>query len=148
MRLSRVLARVACGVTALVFLGVQLSCAGNGGTGPGVTTGVCATVASSPPPAGRPDSIYIAGAHPPSCQLTCVAGSNLPLTALVKDATGALLRNETVNWTSSDSNTVNVHPQGFTSSGYTAVINCFQPGTATVFASDGTLEVAAIVLSQ
>jgi hypothetical protein len=126
------------------FNSVDRSATGPGGSGP---------CASEPPPgptppAGQPDSLYIAGTTTSSCQLSTFVGTAVPLAAVVTDAFGTVLTNQTVTWATSDPTTVIVAGEGLTQAGYVGSADCQATGSATVSATDGVLETSVTILCQ
>lgn len=100
------------------------------------------------PPPGQPDVITIAGVQPPSCQLSCLAGTGIPVLAVVKDVNGTVLENQTVTWVSSNTNVVSVTGRGLSNSGYVGSVDCNSQGQASISAIDSALEVTVTVISQ
>jgi hypothetical protein len=117
-------------------------------TGPG-GGGSCGSVVQGPtPPAGQADSLIIAGTVAPECQFSCAVGTGLPVTAIVKDAFGTILTNQTVTWVSSNPGVIAVSGKGLTAAGYIGQISCNGLGTVTVSAVDQQLEASVNVVSQ
>lgn len=112
-------------VISAAVLSLQISCGGGGGdgTGPGPTPNPVASVTVSPPTANLAPQ------------------ETVSLSAVVKDATGAVLANRTVNWTSSASQQASVSNTG--------LVTALTPGTVTITAtSEGKSGTAQVTVTQ
>jgi len=135
-------------VGAFVLALAACSNGSHSSTGPGGGTCSSPPPPGATPPAGQPDSLTIAGATAPACQFSCAIGLSIPIRAIVKDAYGTTLTNQTVTWVSSDPTIVEVFGKGLTQTGYLGLATCINPGSATISAVDGPLQASVTVVSQ